>query len=113
MDSAERVFAAMKGEEPDQVPIVGMDIGEVKRKYGDRVRLIGNIDCGELLSHGSLESVEDAVAKCVADAGMGGGLMLSSSDSIHSSVDPENYLAMVRAGQKYGKYPLAPETISR
>ena len=79
-----------------------MDIGEVKRKYGDRVRLIGNIDCGELLSHGSPESVEDAVAKCVADAGMGGGFMLSSSNSIHSSVDPENYLAMVRAGKSTG-----------
>ena len=33
-------------------PVAGMDIGEVKQKYGDRICLIGNIDCGNLLSNG-------------------------------------------------------------
>jgi uroporphyrinogen decarboxylase len=39
-------------------------------------------------------------------AAYGGGFILSSSNSIHSSVKPENYLAMVRTGQRYGSYPL-------
>jgi len=29
-----------------------------------------------------------------------------SSNSIHSRVKPENYIAMVEAIHKYGKYPL-------
>ncbi|MAE64782.1 MAG: hypothetical protein CMJ18_10990 [Phycisphaeraceae bacterium] len=85
-------------------PVANMDIGEVKRQYGDRICIIGNIDCGALLSHGTTEQVEAAVQKCIADAAKGGGFMLSSSNSIHSSVKPENYVAMVKAGQRFGAY---------
>ena len=87
-------------------PVAGMNIGEVKAAYGDRVCLMGNIDCGELLSHGTVTEVEEAVRECITAAAPGGGFILSSSNSIHSSVDPDNYLAMVQAGKKYGAYPL-------
>lgn len=87
-------------------PVAGMDMGRAKKEYGDRVCLIGNIDCGELLSHGTVEQVEEAVCRCIADGAEGGGFILSSSNSIHSSVKPENYLAMVHAGRKYGRYSL-------
>ncbi|MDP7740200.1 MAG: uroporphyrinogen decarboxylase family protein [Lentisphaeria bacterium] len=90
-------------------PVAGMDIAEVKRKHGHQVCLVGNIDCGELLSHGTTEEVEQAVRCCIRDAGQGGGFILSSSNSIHSSVKPENFATMVLAGQKYGKYPLELE----
>lgn len=85
-------------------PVAGMDIGRVKAAYGDRVCLVGNIDCGELLSHGTREQVEAAVRKCITAAAPGGGFILSSSNSIHSSVNPDNYLAMVEAGHAYGAY---------
>ena len=85
-------------------PVANMDIGEVKRKYGHRVCLVGNIDCGELLSHGTVAEVDATVARCIRDAAAGGGFILCSSNSIHSSVNPENYLAMVHAGRKYGDY---------
>lgn len=88
-------------------PLAGMDIGEVKRKCGDRVCLIGNIDCGQLLPHGTVEEVEAAVRDCIAKAAPGGGHIVSSSNSIHSSVRPENYRAMIEAARKYGTYPLA------
>ena len=87
-------------------PVAGMDMKRAKKAYGDRVCLIGNIDCGELLSHGTEVQVARAVRQCIADGAEGGGFILSSSNSIHSSVNPGNYLAMVRAGQKYGRYPL-------
>lgn len=86
-------------------PLAGMDIGEVKKTYGGRVCLIGNIDCGHLLPHGSPEDVEAAVKDCIARAAPGGGLILSSSNSIHSSVNPQNYRAMIEAARKYGRYP--------
>jgi uroporphyrinogen decarboxylase len=87
-------------------PVAGMDMREVKAKYGERACLVGNIDCGELLSHGSTEEVAAAVRQCIAAGAPGGGFMLSSSNSIHSSVKPENFLAMVRAGKANGTYPL-------
>ncbi|MHB1356948.1 MAG: uroporphyrinogen decarboxylase family protein [Anaerolineae bacterium] len=85
-------------------PVAGMDLGQVKAEYGARVCLIGNIDCGELLSHGTIEEVEQAVRTALAAGMPGGCYMLSSSNSIHASVKPENYRAMVDAGKRWGKY---------
>ncbi len=88
-------------------PIAGMDIGEVKQKYGKQVCLIGNIDCSHVLSEGSEEEVEAAVRECIRKASPGGGHIISSSNSIHSSVKPENYRRMIEATKKYGRYPLS------
>jgi uroporphyrinogen decarboxylase len=85
-------------------PTAGMSLAEVKQRYGKRVCLVGNIDCGELLSHGSADQVEQAVRQAIADAAPGGGYMLSSSNSIHSSVNPRNYCTMVRACHQWGSY---------
>ncbi len=87
-------------------PVANMDIAEVKQKYGSRICLMGNIDCAELLCHGSENDVERAVKECVNKASAGGGLIVSSSNSIHSGVKPENYSAMIKAVHKYGKYPV-------
>ena len=85
-------------------PAAGMDIGEVKRRYGDRVCLVGNIDCGELLCRGTPDMVREAVRLCIQAAAQGGGFMLSSSNSIHSSVKPENCDAMGKACREFGRY---------
>jgi uroporphyrinogen decarboxylase len=90
-------------------PVAGMDIVEVKRRYGDRVCLIGNIDCGELLSRGTPEQVTRTVRDTIRQAAPGGGYIMSSSNTIHSSVKPENYRAMIDATHQYGTYPISLE----
>lgn len=85
-------------------PLAGMDLATVKRLVGDRVCLVGNIDCGHLLPHGTPEQVEQAVIQAISDAGAGGGFILSSSNSIHSSVNPANFAAMIRAAHEHGVY---------
>ena len=64
----------------------------------------GNIDCSKLLSFGSPMEVEESVKECIHSAGMNGGYVLTSSNSIHSLVKPENYLAMLKAAKQYGIY---------
>ena len=88
-------------------PEAGMDIGEAKTRYGDKVCLMGNIDCGPLLVWGTVDEVRHEVKECIRKAGKGGGLICMSSNSIHSGVKPENYVAMVKAIREYGQYPLA------
>jgi uroporphyrinogen decarboxylase len=83
-----------------------MDIGEVKARYGDRLCILGNIDCMHLLPFGSEEEVEEAVKKTIAAAAPGGGYIISSSNSIHPGCKPENYIAMVKAARRYGSYPI-------
>lgn len=92
-------------------PVAGMDIGEVKEKYGDRITLVGNIDCSGLLTRGTEQDVVEAVKETIAKAGVGGGYILASSNSIHSGVNPWNYRAMVLAAREYGKYPLDPRMV--
>ena len=87
-------------------PVAGMEIGEVKSKYGHKVAIIGNIDCGDLLCRRPVEAVEQAVKECIRKASPGGGHILSSSNTIHSSVRPENFLAMIRTAREYGQYPI-------
>jgi len=93
-------------------PAAGMDIGEVKEKYGHRIALAGNVDCSDLLSRGTPEQVVEAVKETLAKAAVGGGHILASSNSIHPAVRPENYAAMVQAGREFGRYPLDPDMVA-
>jgi hypothetical protein len=88
-------------------PPAGMDIGWVKRKYGDRITLLGNIDCGHLLTFGSPEQVVAAVKQILRAASPGGGHVFASSNSIHSGVRPEIFRAMMNAVKQFGVYPIA------
>lgn len=85
-------------------PQGGMELAKVKKHCGEKVCLLGNIDCSELLPNGTEEEVEEAVKKAIEDAATGGGYILSSSNTIHPGCKPENYIAMVHALKKYGKY---------
>jgi uroporphyrinogen decarboxylase len=87
-------------------PIAGMDIGEVKERYGDRLVLIGNVDCSSLLTWGSEEEVCEATKETIAKAAPNGRYILSSSNSIHSSVKAKNLLALIQTARKFGRYPL-------
>jgi len=87
-------------------PEAGMDIGEAKAKYGHKICLLGNIDCGPLLTWGTPEEVRQETKECIRKGGKSGGLVCMSSNSIHSGVKPENYIAMVETIHEYGKYPL-------
>jgi uroporphyrinogen decarboxylase len=87
-------------------PVAGMDIGQFKRDCGHRIALKGNVDCAQTLTFGSVEDTVRETREVIRQAGPGGGLILSSSNSIHSAVKPGNYLAMWNAVRVYGKYPL-------
>lgn len=85
-------------------PVAGMELKRTKQMVGDRMCLVGNIDCGRLLPYGTEEEVREAVRQAIADAAPGGGFILSSSNSIHSSCNPQNFVAMVRACHEFGAY---------
>ncbi|NLW50308.1 MAG: hypothetical protein GXY85_05615 [Candidatus Brocadiaceae bacterium] len=92
-------------------PVANMDIGRVKERYGDRIALAGNVDCSHLLPYATPEQVVEAVKETLAKGGVGGGLILASSNSIHPAVRPENYRAMVEAARRHGNYPLDPDMV--
>jgi len=81
-----------------------LNIGDFKKEYGQRVCILGNIDCVKTLVSKTPEDVEEEVKKTIAVAAAGGGYILSSSNTIHPGVKPQNYIAMVQAAHKYGTY---------
>ncbi|RJR29909.1 MAG: hypothetical protein C4576_34575 [Desulfobacteraceae bacterium] len=85
-------------------PHAGMDLKKVKEAYGDKICLLGNIDCKELLPSGSVEEVESAVKQAIEAAAAGGGYILCDSNSLHPGVNPENCISMFEATRKYGLY---------
>ncbi len=82
-----------------------MDIRDMKRTYGDRLCLLGNVDLN-LLGMGSPEAVDREVHELIRDIGPGGGYIVTSGNSLAGYLRPENVLALARAVQKYGRYPL-------
>ncbi len=88
-------------------PMAGMDIGEAKAAFGGRICLCGNVSCAFSLVSGTEEEVRQETREVIRKAGKGGGLICMSSNSIHSGVNPRNYLAMVRAIREFGQYPIS------
>jgi len=87
-------------------PASSMDIIEGKKKWGDKITLVGNVDPIKYLAHGTPEMVEERVKELIKYCAPGGGYILSSGHSIHPAVKYENFIAMINAAKKYGKYPL-------
>jgi uroporphyrinogen-III decarboxylase len=87
-------------------PRAGMDIARLKRLYGDRICLLGNVDCAMTLVYGSIKDVIQETKRCIRAASPGGGHILSSSNSIHSGINVENFLTMLETNKKFGKHPV-------
>lgn len=85
-------------------PEAGMELGRVKQAVGERICLLGNIDCGELLCHAPVAEVEAAVRAAIDVAAQGGGYILCDSNSIHPGVRPESFIAMMRTAKRHNPY---------
>lgn len=78
-----------------------MDIADVKRRYGDRLCLLGNVDV-DLLARGSEEEIRTVVKKNIDKVGYNGGYCVGSGNSIPEYVKYENYLALIKASRDFG-----------
>jgi uroporphyrinogen-III decarboxylase len=82
-----------------------MDPRVTKRRYGDRVCILGNVDLN-LLGMATPEEVEEEVRGLIHDVGAGGGYIVTSGNSLAGYLKPENVLALSRAVQRWGRYPV-------
>ncbi len=83
-----------------------MDIHQIKRDYGNKVCLMGNIDLHYTLTLGTPEETWEETRERIKSIGKGGGYILASANSLPRYCKPENVLAMNRALIEYGNYPL-------
>jgi 5-methyltetrahydrofolate--homocysteine methyltransferase len=82
----------------------GIDYRDYKRRYGDRIALIGNIDVEFPLVHGTPEDVDKDVKEHMSILKTGGRYIAASSHSVTNFVPHENFIAMLNAIHRYGVY---------
>ena len=84
-----------------------MDIRAVKRDYGDRLCVLGNIDLAYPLGLGGPEDVRAAVRALIEDCAQGGGLGVGSGNTVPEYVPYRNWTALREATLEFGRYPIA------
>ena len=84
-------------------PQGGVDIAEVKRLCGDRVCLIGNVNCG-LLDTGTDEQVVASVRYALTHGMPGGGYIFSTSNCIYTGMRLARYELMLDVWRREGNY---------
>jgi uroporphyrinogen decarboxylase len=82
-----------------------MDMAKVKRRWGDRICLVGNVS-NELLRSGSREDIVARVKALLKEAAPGGGFALGSGNSVPNWAKYENYLTMRETCLTHGRYPI-------
>lgn len=84
-------------------PMAGMDIAQVKRQYGRRVALFGNVQC-DLVHRGPLPAIRESARYCLESAKAGGGLVYVTSSEVFADTPWENYLEVKIARERWGRY---------
>ncbi len=84
-------------------PQGGVDIAEVKRNYGDRVCLIGNVNCG-LMDTGTEEDVIESTRYALKHGMPGGGYIFSTSNCVYTGMRLSRYELMLDVWRKEGIY---------
>lgn len=89
--------------DPVQWRCAGMDRGELKRLYGDRISFHGAMDNQHTLAFGSVQDVRKEVEDNIGLLGKDGGYILGPCHSIQVVSPPENIVAMYEAGYELGR----------
>ena len=86
-------------------PRIGMDLKLLKEKYAGRLCFFGGVNC-ETLTLGTPAEIEVEVRHAIRHAAPGGGLVLTSGNTLQLGTKWENYQAMRAAAREYGRYPV-------
>jgi uroporphyrinogen decarboxylase len=84
-------------------PQGGVDIAEIKRLYGDRLCVIGNVHCGKL-DTGTPEDVRESARYALRHGMPGGGYIFSTSNCIYTGMPLSQYEVMLEVWREEGNY---------
>jgi uroporphyrinogen decarboxylase len=85
-------------------PMGDCDLADLKKRYGGRIILKGNLHTTDLMLNGTVDQVMAASRRCIDEAGRDGGFILSTGDQTPRDTPFENIFAMVETARNYGSY---------
>jgi uroporphyrinogen decarboxylase len=77
-----------------------LPVGEAKKRWGQRIAILGGIDMDYLCRH-SEEEVRAYTRHVIEVCAAGGGYALGTGNSVANYVPLRNYLAMLAEGARY------------
>lgn len=91
--------------EPMEEPPGGnVDLQEVKRRYGSKLCIKGNINTFQFMLNATPKEVEEKCKRLIDVAGADGGFVLSTGDQCGRDTPHANLFKMVEVAETYGKY---------
>jgi uroporphyrinogen decarboxylase len=91
--------------DPLEIPPMGnCDLKELKRLFGKKIVLKGNLHTINVMLRGSVQDVVAASKKAIDDAAEGGRFILSTGDQCGRDTPDENLRAMIETARTYGIY---------
>lgn len=97
---------------PLEIPPMGdCDLVDLKRRWGSRLALMGNLHTTEVMLRGSVKDVRRESLRAILAAGANGGFVLSTGDQCGRDTPEENIREMVRVAKEFGAYPLDMDRI--
>lgn len=88
-------------EEP---PMGDCNLAELKKLYGDKIILKGNLHTTNVMLLGSIKDVIKASKSAIDQTAEGGRFILSTGDQCGRDTPYENIFAMVETARSYGEY---------
>ncbi len=85
-------------------PMGDCDLAELKRRFGARIALKGNLHTTRVMLHMKPEGVGKEALKCLDAAMEGGGYILSTGDQCGRDTPPANIERLLHVCEKYGVY---------
>ena len=85
-------------------PMGDCDLAQVKREFGSKISLMGNLHTTDTMLRGSPEDVRRASREAIDAAAEAGGFILSTGDQCPRDTPEENIFAMIETAREYGQY---------
>ncbi|MBD3184190.1 hypothetical protein GF312_18035 [Candidatus Poribacteria bacterium] len=85
-------------------PMGDCNLARLKKEFGHKIGLMGNLHTTEVMLRGTPEDVKKASMKAIDDAGENGGFILSTGDQCGRDTPDENIYAMIDIARTYGRY---------
>ncbi len=82
----------------------GMDLELIKKKYGEKICIVGNIDSSRTLPFGTPEQIEAETLEALRIAAPNYGYVLASDHSLHDGIPVKNILLMFEVARRHGVY---------
>ena len=82
-----------------------MPVTEVKKKYGDRIAVLGGVDMNAICTLEEKE-LRAYVRNIIQVCGPGGGYAMGTGNTVANYIPLKNFYIMLDETRKYGVYPI-------